>query len=447
MREHNGLKAICKKYSNWPDNTYAEGEYKDFREFDLIRAEKEGLGELEFEIVEAEKGKIKEGKIKEKADGGDFREKPKAIVCRLAESRQKIISCILKSPNLAYSKMQDRILAWHGAHIQDGWVVYVPKGVDAGFIHLRIYAKANSAIHHLIVLEKEAKAQVIIESKSAESNENKISSNIHSEVSETIIGEDAQLALSTIQRYCQNDWAFCHHYQRLQKFAKLAHASISLGAAVSRIRSFNQLIGQRACANSYQLFIESKSQFMDMETAISHTAKNTQGEMTCRGALDGNSVGIYRGKIMIGSRAEDTISHQSGSAILLSESCAANIIPSLHVENDQVEAGHGAIVGGLDEGEMFYLQSRGIDWQKASRLVLEGHYNEIIGRIPSEKTRKYLKELIAASLPQSSPAASLKQESKQEAKMQQKAHASDEISPGIEARPTAQALQDLKQNK
>ncbi len=142
---------------------------------------------------------------------------------------------------------------------------------------------------------------------------------------------------------------------------------------------------------------------MDMETSSHHQVPDTQGEMTCRGALDGHALGVYRGHIHIDRNAPNTISHQSGSALLLSEGSTANIIPSLQVDNDQVEAGHGATVGGLDEKELFYLRSRGLDEERARRLVMEGYYQALIGKIPSARTQEHLRLLIAKSLPKYVP--------------------------------------------
>ena len=51
---------------------------------------------------------------------------------------------------------------------------------------------------------------------------------------------------------------------------------------------------------------------------------------------------------------------------------------------DDVICGHGSSVGPLEEGHLYYLQSRGLSKQRAERLLIKGFFQEVIDRMPIE---------------------------------------------------------------
>ncbi len=429
------LNSIHARYADWSNLNWADGEYQDFTKFDFARAEKEGIGaaQLEFRLKSMTKGvRIERLSQMDENEG------------------ETIGSKLLSSPGLEPSPKQDKLMAWHGAHAQDGFVIRVAAGVSAPLIYLRSVAAGHSALHHTIILEDGATAEVILEMIGGEEKKNEENSparlpqsantpaRLHTDVSEAILGADAKLCFTTIQRYGENDWAFGYHGHILGKFAELTHVAGAFGAGVSRTRTLNQLSGGRAKANAYQLFFGRGSQFMDMETHSHHMTADTSGEMTCRGALDGTASMVYRGRIHIERAAPNTISHQSGSALLLSPDSAANIIPSLQVDNDQVEAGHGASVGALDEAEVNYLRSRGLDEQDARLLILRGYFDELIGKIWGESSRRYLSGLVGTRLPKMEEKRGKKEKKTAGARRPSRRTKTRPLAvPGLEARPSA----------
>lgn len=366
---------VRKRHSNWASVQKAEGEYFDFSKFDFAAVEKSGLGKIELKLPNAML--------------------PKGILLAPLSS--------LVSPSFSLAKQHllkrgidlsdDKLLSWHGAHVQDGILLHVPAGVSAPVIHIKTQASGSSALHHLIVLEKGAKAEVIIEAESNGKGSSSSTPSLHTDLSESILEEDAQLTLTTVQNYPLTDWAFSSHYHHLSKFAKLTHSAAAIGALRSRTRAVNHLDGARARADSYQFFLGKGEQLMDMESRSIHHVPDTEGLMTCKGAMDGHSIGVYKGMIVIEQAAINTVSHQSGAVLLLSEDSKANIIPSLQVANDQVEAGHGATVGSLDEKEMLYLRSRGLDESEARLLALCGYFNQLISKIPGAASRQRLGQI------------------------------------------------------
>jgi len=201
-----------------------------------------------------------------------------------------------------------------------------------------------------------------------------------------------------VQDYPKSGAVFSHTYQTLDKFAKSVHLAAAFGSKLSRTRALNHLSGGHSRAESYQLFAESGEQSMDLRSHSHHEAPDTSGLMTCRGALQDSAFGTYMGKIQIDRAAINTISHQAGSALLLSPKARAYIIPALEVQNDQVEAGHGASVGGLDDKELLYLRSRGLDEAGAKRMLLGGYFEQLVSKVMGKSAQGRVRELVRAFL-------------------------------------------------
>jgi len=83
---------------------------------------------------------------------------------------------------------------------------------------------------------------------------------------------------------------------------------------------------------------------------------------------------------------------------LLSENAKARSIPKLEILADDVRCKHGATIGTIDEAETFYLQSRGLSYEEARSMIVEGFFEQVFEKIPHEETRQKLHEVIKLKL-------------------------------------------------
>jgi Fe-S cluster assembly protein SufD len=84
----------------------------------------------------------------------------------------------------------------------------------------------------------------------------------------------------------------------------------------------------------------------------------------------------------------------------LSGKARADTLPRLEIEANDLRCTHGATVGRVDEGQVFYLMSRGIPREEAVRLIVEGFFRPSLDRIPTslERLGDRLTTSIAAKL-------------------------------------------------
>jgi len=83
---------------------------------------------------------------------------------------------------------------------------------------------------------------------------------------------------------------------------------------------------------------------------------------------------------------------------MLSRVARADSMPQLEIEADDVRCTHGATVGQMDEDELFYLMSRGLNRELATRLIVEGFFSPVLDRIPLESMQNRLRQAVERKL-------------------------------------------------
>jgi Fe-S cluster assembly protein SufD len=85
-------------------------------------------------------------------------------------------------------------------------------------------------------------------------------------------------------------------------------------------------------------------------------------------------------------------------ALLLSEDAESDNKPELEIFADDVQCGHGATSGALDDDLKFYLMARGIPEPEAEALLVQAFVGEAIEGIEHAGLRDALMEHVAVWL-------------------------------------------------
>ena len=137
-----------------------------------------------------------------------------------------------------------------------------------------------------------------------------------------------------------------------------------------------------------------KNNHHEIKTNINHMAENTKSYQLIKSVLNDKSTGVYQGKIFVNDQAQKTDGYQLSKALLLNENTEFNGKPELEIYADDVKCSHGSTSGNLDENSIFYLMSRGLNYDQAKKLLIDGFINDVIEKITNIKIQKYLKEVI-----------------------------------------------------
>ncbi|MBI4015023.1 MAG: Fe-S cluster assembly protein SufD, partial [Candidatus Aenigmarchaeota archaeon] len=278
---------------------------------------------------------------------------------------------------------EDKFDFFNKAFWTTGYAVVVPDNADAGIVEVRIAAGITRSI---VILGKGAKAE-IVEHISGGSG---VTSNFLYVAAE----ENSRAGISSISDLSDGARDFSYKRAFLGKNSSVTWNVAQFGSALSRIKVDNHFNGEGSSSRVAGLFGASGSQHMDLTTNAFHNVPNTSCKMDVKGALKGSASHVYRGLIKIEKAAKNTSSYLSDHALALSENASANSIPSLMIDNNDVQCGHSASVGNVDEEKLLYLMSRGLDRKKAENLVVEGFFTPMLAAVTSEKMRSELARIV-----------------------------------------------------
>ena len=185
-----------------------------------------------------------------------------------------------------------------------------------------------------------------------------------------------------------------------QRNSRLASHSITLGAALARNDISTAFAAPGCEATLNGLYLVGGRQHVDNHTVIDHLAPNGTSHEYYRGVLDGRARAVFNGKVIVAPGAQKTNAYQANHNLLLSRDAEVDSKPQLEIHADDVKCAHGATVGQLDETQLFYLRSRGIEEAIARGLLVHAFAHDVIERIRVASLRARLEQILLARLPQ-----------------------------------------------
>ena len=284
--------------------------------------------------------------------------------------------------------------AFNTAFAQDGLVVHVPRelkvNVPLHIIHVADAQSAGCMIHPrlLIVVEPLAEFAVVESFVSFGGTEY-----FTNGVAEATIGDGARLHHYKIQRESREAFHI-GTMQVTQGRDSLFHSfSYASGAALSRTNIYSRLGGQNSEVRLNGLYLIDGSQHADHQTFVEHIAPSCASRELYKGILDGDSHGVFNGKVYVDPEAQKTDGKQTNHSLLLSNTARVDTKPQLEIFADDVKCTHGATVGRLDEIALFYMKSRGIGAESARALLTYAFAAEVIETVELEALREGLEQI------------------------------------------------------
>ena len=154
------------------------------------------------------------------------------------------------------------------------------------------------------------------------------------------------------------------------------------------------LNGKYSSAFVNGIFSLTNNQQHEIRTTINHLAENSKSYQLIKSVLGKESKAIYQGKILVNSIAQKTDGYQLSKAILLDETSEFNAKPELEIYADDVKCSHGSASGSLDENSIFYLMSRGLNYQQSKELLINGFVLDVIEKITDTEIKNLVKNII-----------------------------------------------------
>ena len=210
---------------------------------------------------------------------------------------------------------------------------------------------------------------------------------MHAGIVEIYVGENANLRFVELQSWGEHVWNFSHERAKIERDGKIDWIFGAVGSLVTKNFSDLDLVGVGATGRMSGFYFTGGRQHLDHDTQQNHFAPNTTSDLLFKGALKDRSRSVWQGMIYVAPGAQKTDGYQANRNLVLSPKARADSIPGLEILADDVRCTHGATVGKIDSNQVFYLRTRGIPYNEAERLIVEGFFDPIMQRIPFEGVR------------------------------------------------------------
>jgi len=142
-----------------------------------------------------------------------------------------------------------------------------------------------------------------------------------------------------------------------------------------------ELLGSGAKANVFYACYGQTENKHAFDITMNHQARNTTGDILIKGVYEGHSLGKFIGLIKIDKPAQNTNSYFTDDVLLLDQGMAVSV-PNLEIEANDVKASHGSTTGRINEDQLFYLTSRGVNKKQAKKMIIHGFFQSIFDKLP-----------------------------------------------------------------
>ncbi len=291
----------------------------------------------------------------------------------------------------------DVAVALNTALMGDGAVIRIAAGSTIERpLHLLFVASEKPAatfVRSLVVVERGARAMLIESHEGPPGSDYQVNAAL-----ELFVGDEAHVDYVKII----GEGADALHVSTLAAAigtrARFNSFTFTVGGAVVRNQLFLQFDGEGTVANIRGATLIKGRQHADTTLVANHIARDCQSREVFKAVLDDDAHSVFQGRIIVRPHAQKTDAKMMTRALLLSERAEADNKPELEIFADDVQCGHGATAGALDDELKFYLMARGIPAAQAEALLIQAFIGDAIEGIEHAGLREALMEQVAAWL-------------------------------------------------
>jgi len=289
----------------------------------------------------------------------------------------------------------DRVSARAFASFAEATVITVPAEAVASrptVITVRGESSAGAAFGHTLVqLEPHASATVVLDHQGSATYADNV---------ELVVGDGASLTVISLQDWADDAVHLSHHHAQLGRDAKVTHTAVTLGGGVVRLCPTVRYAGPGGDAELRGLYFADAGQHLEHRLYVDHAERNCRSRVTYKGALQGQDAhAVWIGDVVIRPEATGTDTYEYNRNLVLTDGTRVDSVPNLEIlTGEVVGAGHASASGRLEDQHLFYLMTRGIDFDEARRLVIRGFFGQMIDQIEVPELRDRITAAVEAEL-------------------------------------------------
>src|SRR6266498_4019709 len=280
----------------------------------------------------------------------------------------------------------------NSAVFSDGSFAYIPKGVRCPMelsTYFRINAENTGQFERTLIIADEGSYVSYLEGCTAPMRDE---NQLHAAVVELIALDNAEIKYSTVQNWYPGDKegnGGIYNFVTKRGICKGVNSKISwtqveTGSAITWKYPSVILRGDNSTGEFYSVALTKNKQIADTGTKMYHIGKNTRSRIISKGISAGRGNNSYRGLVQVGTGAENARNFTQCDSLLIGDECGAHTFPYIESKNSSAIIEHEATTSKIGEDQIFYLNQRGIDTEKAVALIVNGYAKEVLNQLPME---------------------------------------------------------------
>ncbi len=314
------------------------------------------------------------------------------IFCSISEAISEYPDLIEKYMGTVVPINDNFFAALNSAVFSDGSFVYIPKGVECP-MELSSYFRINSGdtgqFERTLIIAEESSSVSYLEGCTAPMFD---TNTLHAAVVELVTLDNASIKYSTVQNwYAGNEEGVGGIYNFVTKRgecrgknSKISWSQVETGSAITWKYPSCVLQGDNSIGEFYSIALTNNCQKADTGTKMIHIGKNTKSKIVSKGISAGHSKNSYRGLVSISPNAEGARNYSQCDSMLIGDKASANTYPYIQSNQPQSNIEHEASTCRISEDQLFYLQSRGIDFEESVSMLVSGFCSDVFNELPME---------------------------------------------------------------
>ncbi len=318
-------------------------------------------------------------------------------VVRFSQADESQQQAILSKLGTIADSEKHLFAALNDSWLQEGVYLHVAKNARVKtpiYIHHITTPEAQSfAVNQrlLVHLETSAEATVVEHFSSTDEAQNCFTN----AVTELQLDANARLTHYHLHLEEENTLHIGGVHVNLDRDATLNSFMVSLGANLQRTDVVVYHRGEGAHCGLNGIYMPNHKHTVDFHTCIEHAVPNCTTHEVFRGIIGDHGKAVFNGRIHIHEDAQKTVADLSNKNLLTSHNAEVDTKPELEIYADDVKCSHGATIAQLEEKALYYLQSRGVDRERAEIMLSFGFINELLEQLAHIPVRDYLTPLVS----------------------------------------------------
>jgi Fe-S cluster assembly protein SufB len=327
------------------------------------------------------------------------------IFCSISEAIKDYPELVQKYLGTVVPVSDNYYATLNSAVFSDGSFVYIPPGVRCPMelsTYFRINAENTGQFERTLIIADKGSYVSYLEGCTAPQRD---IAQLHAAVVELVLLDDAEIKYSTVQNWFPGDEEGKGGiYNFVTKRAdcrgdrsKVMWTQVETGSAVTWKYPSCVLRGNDSQGEFYSIAIANNMQQADTGTKMIHLGKRTKSRIVSKGISAGKAQNTYRGLVSMHPKAQDARNYTQCDSLLIGDKCGAHTVPYIEVKNNSARVEHEATTSKVDDDQLFYCRSRGMDEEEAVALVVNGFCKDVLQALPMEFAME-AQALVAISL-------------------------------------------------